>query len=634
MLSVNTEKFGEKLFSRGSIIDADFKPVATWTKEERNEYVKRAMRKYRLALKMKKDAVQLRADQLNNEISQMRNDFSSLTVLHQRIEEVVELKDVKWEAMYLLKQNEQLRKEILILKSERFILHKFCRVRQFFPMFELENFQYHLNQTVIQSFDLVQEVTITPKGKIQFFDKKLSSIPRRSKLKREMNDKIGLQKNKFGNLKISAIAIDRENAHILNYKANVKDEDYEQFTDTMYIVLKSNLFHEDLFNDKYDIEHNVADFDNGEVLFYCPPEIKNVHFDYQAVNLAVYRPKQSPSCFLMVTAIYRNSTFSIVLKSAMYFDTQKNSFATYSNGLTSCLVTRSKKDARNFSIKTCSTAIPKNRLDEILGFFRGSVTPKAKVVGLTIVELTTGSATFKWDVDGVEKNFVHSFEIQLGICEEKHAAKIVWKTASSSLTAKTCQKHNLVPLTQYYVRIRGFMRTSMKSYFTEYSDPVRFETLKSCPERIRNMMVKTKSLEKNTETDTCSISLFLTWKPDRFATSYHVRFEVYKEEKMLDEVYAYIKESKYSKSFQNLPCSAKIWARVKGENEIGQGSWNEPKELKLNEETVELNIRSRVSELLKLAEEAFPLSTCEFPASKLRREKGWTTHDMFPSCAV
>eukprot|EP00924_Labyrinthula_sp_SR-Ha-C_P009071 snap_masked-scaffold_2-processed-gene-11.31-mRNA-1 protein AED:1.00 eAED:1.00 QI:0/-1/0/0/-1/1/1/0/382 len=372
MLPKESETFGDKLFERGALIDADFKPVATWTRKERNEYVKRAMKKYRTGLKQKEIEIEKKYAHLESELIHLKKHVTSLNCVLDRYSNVSKKYVSKWENYYLLKQNEILRKEILILESERYITGKFSRLREHFPFFELQNFQKVLKDLIVSSIKLTEIPELNSKAGINLNSlEKRNPFPKKSKMKKATNEMFNREKQKYGNIRLKSVETDNNCSKYLRYKLDVKNENFIEFTDAMYLVYKNDLFQNPSFFNSFVREYNVVDLNTKEVLFYCPAEFKNIHFDFQSINFAIHTPKSNPVPVLVVTGIFRNSKLAVTVKSGMYFDVERMSFQIIPNALGSVLMFKSPSPSNKICIKSVSTAFPVEPVQLMLCFYKG-----------------------------------------------------------------------------------------------------------------------------------------------------------------------------------------------------------------------------------------------------------------------
>eukprot|EP00924_Labyrinthula_sp_SR-Ha-C_P009134 snap_masked-scaffold_2-processed-gene-13.17-mRNA-1 protein AED:1.00 eAED:1.00 QI:0/-1/0/0/-1/1/1/0/376 len=365
MLSKTTEEFGNKLFERGALIDADFKPVSSWTRQERNEYAKRAMKKYRVALKEKENQLTVYSQNLKTEIVQLKKEISSLKLMLNKLGKRNRNIATCWDDSFLLKQNEVLRKETVKLKSAIYIEKKFSRLKQYFPLFDVQKFLPYLKESIIGAINLIEETN----SREVVFKKKLRREHSKRKIKKELNERIKRERSKFGKMSIKSVSFDTKRKHVGTYKVDVQDEDFVEFTDVMYNVLKLEAYN-DYIQENFDIDRDICDFDSTKVLFYCPEELKNVHFDHQAIKLSIFTPKFDAPIFVVVSALYRNSEFALILKSSLYFDENEKSFQVNKTGSTSCLVSKYKTDKKKLFAKSCCTFPSEDNLSLFLSYYK------------------------------------------------------------------------------------------------------------------------------------------------------------------------------------------------------------------------------------------------------------------------
>eukprot|EP00924_Labyrinthula_sp_SR-Ha-C_P012676 snap_masked-scaffold_10-processed-gene-13.35-mRNA-1 protein AED:1.00 eAED:1.00 QI:0/-1/0/0/-1/1/1/0/377 len=363
--------FGEKLYERGSLLEADFKPVVTWTKSERREYMNRAMQNYRKKMTQNYTDKVARNIYLTQELKKLHLQQENLSNLEKILERRYSQEPTFWLDPYLMKQNEILRSEVLKYKAQSIIIGKFAMLGQYSNYFETESFQRNLDWTFKKSFKLFSEIKVTKHGKLFVFSEEYQTIPNRKKARDEINKVIKDKKVKYGNIRLKQLAVDKKKQICFWYTFKVEDVDFLEYADTVYNVWRYNKNQVCAFRDSWwdGIVYDVVDIDTRTVPFYYPPELKQVSFDFQAVSIAFLRSKGVMPCTFVITALYRNDKFAVIIKVGMAEKPDKTGFHACKNTMTCTMITRILAKERAVEVRTASQYFAQNEWIETLSAY-------------------------------------------------------------------------------------------------------------------------------------------------------------------------------------------------------------------------------------------------------------------------
>eukprot|EP00924_Labyrinthula_sp_SR-Ha-C_P016409 snap_masked-scaffold_6-processed-gene-2.7-mRNA-1 protein AED:1.00 eAED:1.00 QI:0/0/0/0/1/1/2/0/382 len=360
--------FGEKLFQRGSLLDADFKPVVTWNNLERREYMNRAMQKHRKKKKQEHIEDFVTNLYLHGELNKLQMQQTKLTKLKNLLERNRAESSSVWGDPYLMKRNEILRSEIVKCRAQSYIMAKFSVLGEYANYFETKNFQENLDWTLKRCFELLNELKVTKHGKLFVFSKEYKTIPNRKKARDEVNKIIKDNEVKYGNLLLKTVVSDKKKEKCLSHTFKVEGVDFFEYVEVMYDVWRYNKYEVCTFRDSWwdAIVYDVVDIDTRKVPFYCPPELKHVSFDFQAITIAFHKSKGSFPSMFTVTALYRNNKFALIIKCGMVENADKTGFHPFKNSMTCALITRMAGSGKAVQVKTASEYFPPGEWEEIL----------------------------------------------------------------------------------------------------------------------------------------------------------------------------------------------------------------------------------------------------------------------------
>eukprot|EP00924_Labyrinthula_sp_SR-Ha-C_P016387 snap_masked-scaffold_6-processed-gene-1.36-mRNA-1 protein AED:0.31 eAED:1.00 QI:0/-1/0/1/-1/1/1/0/385 len=370
-VNVAPDKVGEKAAFNPEQINNDLKLVGRWSSEERRQYMNEAMKKHRIKKKRHLKEISNKKKNLEEEVNDLFTQLNSLQNVCEKLRKQQKEGEKSWINPFLMRQNEVLRSQVIKLTSERYIYGKFVSLKQYIPCFNPDNFQKVFCSTLKSSFDILNELNVDKHGRVYYFSKQLNLLSNRGKMKREVNKVIKAQEAKYGRISLKSIFMDEDRSKLNSYTMKVSGVDFVKYTDLMFDVYKYNMIEDSPMLQFYDIKYDVTNFDTSQVPFYCPPELRRVNFPFQAVNISYYQPKfKAPSVF-MITALYRNKNFALLIKSAMFYNEDGNSFSQFPNGLTCSLISQSNKEKGNLIVRASQTYMPADPMIEILKLYKG-----------------------------------------------------------------------------------------------------------------------------------------------------------------------------------------------------------------------------------------------------------------------
>eukprot|EP00924_Labyrinthula_sp_SR-Ha-C_P014353 maker-scaffold_20-snap-gene-3.39-mRNA-1 protein AED:0.15 eAED:0.15 QI:196/1/1/1/1/1/2/100/371 len=351
----------EVFVEENEILEADYKPVVSWTKLERAEYMKRANRKHRKKRKEENRYELQRTRDLENELIQLKSQIKSLLVYGNMLERKQDIILPNWTDSYLLKQNYILRKESTIAQSKSYICAKLQELNNFLDAFSL---------TLRRSFELLNELNVTKKGKIYFYSKRVVVESNRAKLKNSLNKEFEQERSRYGKCFLKSIIVDKKQ-EFWYYEMKVEGVDLLTYTNAIFYTNKTNRFPNEYFEKYFDVDYDIAELDTREVPFYCPLAYKNVHFDFQAVNFSFYKPRYKAPPFVIATALYRNSKFAISIKSSIYYDEERKSFDYHKTGLSCSSITALPGTQDAVIVRASNTLFSPRGFGVMLRFYQG-----------------------------------------------------------------------------------------------------------------------------------------------------------------------------------------------------------------------------------------------------------------------
>eukprot|EP00924_Labyrinthula_sp_SR-Ha-C_P003413 snap_masked-scaffold_15-processed-gene-8.44-mRNA-1 protein AED:1.00 eAED:1.00 QI:0/0/0/0/1/1/3/0/357 len=328
----------EEKFHEAKLLDADFKPKWLWTEKDKKEYHARASKKYRVNLKISYETEKNYNLQLEQEVIEKRKDLENLMNVYNELSMQREIQTKRWDFVYLFKQN------------------------NFTKIFGV------LKNTAEQSFDLVSKIEISKHGRISYKKDSFACINNRNKTRLELNKKLAASKSNYFGMRLITLCIDKNMKNLINFKYKIRNFDYTEYTEIMYRIFHANIY-ENSFVQYVDIDYHIIHLDSRNIPFDSTFTEKKGTCDFQAFDVSVYKPKFDAPTFLMVAALIRHSTFSTVFKTQLFYDEESNNFFPYSKGISVCTITKLK--GKDILVNFASTALPKNRMEEIIEVSKG-----------------------------------------------------------------------------------------------------------------------------------------------------------------------------------------------------------------------------------------------------------------------
>eukprot|EP00924_Labyrinthula_sp_SR-Ha-C_P012779 snap_masked-scaffold_78-processed-gene-0.41-mRNA-1 protein AED:1.00 eAED:1.00 QI:0/-1/0/0/-1/1/1/0/431 len=379
-LSAKYGGFEEALFQLEAVAEKDLKPKDSWTIKQRRKYMNNAFRKHYNKIKDEDLETFISCVSYDAEIFELEKQKKFLTLLYERLKKSEDIQKIKIEQENLLRVNEILRKRNMKHQREIYMMGKFMRLADYFPTFDAQQFQKNIGLTLAQSLNMFKEYEVNKYGDISFLKQNFKAIKNRTKIRKEINQKVKKQKNIYGTIFFKSIVCDKSKSALFCHEVRVENVDFIKYSDAFYTTLRYNKYDAGIIKHFFDIEYDVSHFDSLNSPFFSA-FFGGQPLEFQRFNLSVYKPKiKNPTarpfhgfpilsaCF---TALYRSENFSIIMKSAILYDQIDKKFLPGVNSLSCILISKVANRKNTVVVKSISSHTSPSVLAEWVSLYQG-----------------------------------------------------------------------------------------------------------------------------------------------------------------------------------------------------------------------------------------------------------------------
>eukprot|EP00924_Labyrinthula_sp_SR-Ha-C_P009070 snap_masked-scaffold_2-processed-gene-11.27-mRNA-1 protein AED:1.00 eAED:1.00 QI:0/0/0/0/1/1/3/0/397 len=378
------EMLKDALTELDSMLEADFKPVDSWTRTERREYMNRAYKKHCYKLKEQELETFISCVSYDAEIRQLKKQQKTLSTMLETLQKVKEQNIISSTEKQLLNQNEILRQKAIKTQRQIYLLGKLNRLSCFFPVFDVSKFQQCVDLTLAKSLQMFIEHKVTKHGDISFMSKKYKAIKNRTKLRKELNKSLKIQKHWYGDIFLKSLVCDESQSLMFSHQVRVENVDFFEYTDAFYETMRYNKTDSGTLERCHNIEYDVSHLTARDIPFFSV-FLQGKSLNFEAFNFSFHSPKKgdeysdcvASSCF---TAFYRNDNLAAIIKSGIYYDEKKKIFRPTLQSLFCTVISKHPKKKRTLIAKSVSSHVSGNIFGEWLSLYKENANYRKKQI--------------------------------------------------------------------------------------------------------------------------------------------------------------------------------------------------------------------------------------------------------------